>query len=77
MKREQLLTALRRWCRRNGGDFRIDTVAGKGSHIKVYLGARATIVKSGELSPVYVQIILKQLGRNLRDMRCVISIPLG
>ena len=56
MKREQLLSALRRWCRRNGRALRVDTVAGKGSHIKVYVGGKATIVKSGELSPVYVQL---------------------
>ena len=62
MMREQLLSALRRWCRRNGRTLRIDTIAGKGSHIKVYVGARATIVKSGELSPLYVQVVLKQLG---------------
>jgi hypothetical protein len=61
MKREQLLSALRRWCRRNGHSLRIDTVAGKGSHIKVHVNGRATIVKAGELSPIYVQLILKQL----------------
>lgn len=62
MKREQLLSALRRWCRRNGQALRIDTVAGKGSHIKVYVDGKATIVKDGDLSPIYVQLILKQLG---------------
>lgn len=62
MKRERLLSALRRWCRRNGHSLRIDTAAGKGSHIKVYVNGRATIVKDGELSPIYVQLILKQLG---------------
>jgi hypothetical protein len=40
----------------------VDTVAGKGSHVKVYVDGRATIVKSGELSPVYVGVVLKQLG---------------
>lgn len=62
MKREQLLSALRRWCRCNGRSLRIDTVAGKGSHIKVYVDGKATIVKDGELSPIYTQLILKQLG---------------
>jgi hypothetical protein len=62
MKRERLLSALRHWCRRNDRPFRIDTVAGKGSHIKVYVGHKATIVKAGELSPLYVQLILKQLS---------------
>jgi hypothetical protein len=62
VKREQLFSGLRRWCRKNGRPFRVDTVAGKGSHAKVYVGDRATIVKSGELSPVYVGVVLKQLG---------------
>ena len=62
MKRDQLFAALRRWCRKNGVDFTVDTVGGKGSHVKVRVGGKATIVKGGELSPVYVQVVLKQLG---------------
>lgn len=61
MRRDRLLSALRRWCRKNGRSFRLDTVGGKGSHIKIYVGNASTIIKDGELSPVYVQIILKQL----------------
>jgi hypothetical protein len=39
------------------------TIAGKGSHIKVYVGTtRWTVVKDGELSSVYVDIVVKQLG---------------
>jgi hypothetical protein len=62
VKREQFFSDLRRWCRKSGHSFRIDSVAGKGSHVKVYIGGKATIVKAGELSPVYVGIVLKQLG---------------
>ena len=62
MKREQLLSALRRWCRKNGRSFEVDVVGGKGSHIKVYIDRVGTIVKDGELSPLYVQLVLKQLG---------------
>ena len=62
MKRERLLSALRRWCRRNGHSLRIDTVAAQGISHKIYLDGRASIVKEGELSPIYVQLILKQLG---------------
>ncbi len=40
----------------------MDTVAGKGSHVKVYAGTASTIVKEGELSPIYVEVVLKQLG---------------
>ncbi len=62
MKRNRLIAALRVWCRKNGKSFRIDSVSGKGSHIKVYVGDDATIVKDGDLSPIYVQVVLKQLG---------------
>lgn len=62
MKREQLFSALRRWCRKNHRSFLVDTVAGKGSHVKVYVGDASTVVKSGDLSPIYVGLILKQLG---------------
>jgi hypothetical protein len=60
---EQFLSALRRWCRKNGiADFRVVAERGAGSHVKVYANGRETIVKDGELSPVYVQVVLKQLG---------------
>jgi len=62
MKREQLFSALRHWCRKNRIGFDVDTVGGKGSHVKVRIGDRATIVKAGDLSPVYVEVVLKQLG---------------
>ncbi len=61
VKREQLFSALRRWCRKNNRTFRVDTVAGKGSHVKVYVDTASTIVKSGDLTPVYVGLVLKQL----------------
>jgi hypothetical protein len=62
MRRERLLSELRRWCRKNGRTLRVDTVGGKGSHVKVYVDAASTIVKDGDLSPIYIEIILKQLG---------------
>jgi hypothetical protein len=63
MKREQLLSAIRKWCRKNDTDFAANTIAGKGSHVKVYVGTdRWTVVKSGELSSLYVDMVLKQLG---------------
>ncbi len=37
-------------------------VAERGSHITVKLGTRRTIVKSGELQPGYVRVVLRQLG---------------
>lgn len=61
MKRDQFLSDLRRWCRKQGKDFSVDMQSGKGSHIKLCVDGRKTIVKGGELSPVYIKLILKQL----------------
>ena len=63
MKRERLLSEIRRWCRKNDVAFRMSAVGGKGSHMRVYVGSdRVTTVKSGDLSPIYVGLVLKQLG---------------
>ena len=62
MKREQLLRILRREARDNGLEFRVDRAAGKGSHYRVYVGSRFTTVQSGELTPLVVKMIRKQLG---------------
>ena len=62
MKRELLLSAIRRWCRKNGVAVRVSVVGGKGTHMRVYVGSdRVTTVKSGDLSPIYVGLVLKQL----------------
>jgi hypothetical protein len=62
VKRDRFLSALRRYCRKSGIEFRVVTERGKGGHVKIYAGGRETIVKSGELSPVYIEVVLKQLG---------------
>jgi hypothetical protein len=70
MKREQLLAELRRWCRKNGVQFEIDAVSGKGSHMRVFVGTdKSTTIKSGELRRGYVDIVLKQLGIAKRDIK--------
>ena len=61
MKREQFLSRLRRYCRKKGLALRVDEERGKGSHTTVYVGERLTILKSGDLSPLEVRTILKQL----------------
>jgi hypothetical protein len=35
---------------------------GKGSHVRLTVNGRTTTIKSGELSPAYVALLLKQLG---------------
>ena len=62
MKRDRLISRLRRYARKNGLDFNVFESRGKGSHMTIMLGERRSIVKSGELKPGYVALILKQLG---------------
>jgi hypothetical protein len=62
MKREQFLKLLRREARDAGKQLRIDKVAGKGSHYRVYVGDRFTTVQSGELTPLMMRTIRRQLG---------------
>jgi hypothetical protein len=62
MKREQLLRELRKIARERNVDLTITTNRGKGSHIRVQLGDRMTIIMDGELTPLHVRTIKKQLG---------------
>jgi len=62
VKRDRFLSQLRRYCRKNRLTLRIDQNRGKGSHITDEVGSRRTIVKSGELRPGYIALLLKQLG---------------
>jgi len=62
MKREALLRELRMLARKNNIFFDIREAEGNGSHYRVYYGKYKTIIKSGELSPIYVKVIKKQLG---------------
>jgi len=62
VKRDRFLSQLRRYCRKSGLPLTIDVDHGKGSHMAVAVAGRRTIVKSGELKPGYVALLLKQLG---------------
>jgi len=62
MKREAFIRELRVIARKRGLTFRVEPDAGKGSHYIVFLGDKSTVIKSGELNPVYVKIVKKQLG---------------
>jgi len=61
MKREAFIRELRVVAKRNNVFFDVVPEAGKGSHYRVYYGKKSTIVKSGELSPLYVKLVKKQL----------------
>lgn len=62
MKREQLIKELRKLARKEGKAFEVFEDNGKGSHYRVTYDGRSTTIKSGEMTPLYVQIIKKQLG---------------
>ncbi|WP_375668690.1 MULTISPECIES: hypothetical protein [unclassified Bartonella] len=62
MKREALLRELRKEARKKGLHYSEAPDAGKGSHYLVTFGDKTTAIKSGELTPLYVKIIKKQLG---------------
>ncbi|MCH8999799.1 MAG: hypothetical protein IID48_16280, partial [Proteobacteria bacterium] len=40
----------------------VEESRGKGSHVTVEVEDRRTIVKGGELSPIYIKLVLRQLG---------------
>jgi len=62
MNRAAFLRDLNSYCRAHGLAYRFDAVHGKGGHGRVYVGAAFTTVKSGELSNIVKQALLKQLG---------------
>jgi hypothetical protein len=39
----------------------VEPARGKGSHARITVDGKTTTVKSGELTPAYVQLLLKQL----------------
>jgi hypothetical protein len=62
VKREALVRALRRYAARQNLPFRLDKAGGKGSHYRLRLGDAVTTLQSGELTPLLVNRICKQLG---------------
>jgi hypothetical protein len=62
MNREKFLRLLRQEAKALSREFRIEKSAGKGSHYRVYVGSRFSTVQSGELTPLMMRTIRKQLG---------------
>jgi hypothetical protein len=62
MKRDQVIRMLREEAKAHGWSLEIDMKSGKGSHYRIEVNGCKSIIKSGELSPLYVEIIRKQLG---------------
>lgn len=65
MKREQFIQELRQVAKdRNIDPPHIFEDKGKGSHYRVKFNGKMTTIKSGELTPLYVRLLKKQLGLN-------------
>ncbi len=61
MNRKKFLKLLRKEAREKNVPFAVKFNRGKGSHCTVYFGNKATTVKSGELTPMYIKKVKKQL----------------
>ena len=57
----------RRYARRTGQSFYLDTKRGKGSHVTIYIGDRDTTVKYGEIQPPMLFSMLRQLGIDRKE----------
>jgi hypothetical protein len=62
VKRDALVRALGRYAAKKNLPFELDKAGGKGSHYRLRLGDAVTTVQSGELTPLLVNRICKQLG---------------
>ena len=57
----------RRYARRTGQSFYLDTKRGKGSHVTIYIGDRDTVVKYGEIQPPMLFSMLRRLGIDRKE----------
>ena len=64
----EFVRRIRRHARRTRQEFQLDQAGGKGSHEKLYLGDRRTIVKHGEIPKPLPKSMLKQLGVTEEDL---------
>jgi len=62
MKRDALIREIRDIARKQGKPFDVFTGKGKGSHYRIIFDGRMSTIQSGELSPLMVRTIKKQLG---------------
>jgi len=70
MTGNDFLQKLRKTARRHGVRVAVDTKKGKGSHVTVYFGARATTLKDRrkELSRPLLRKMLADLGLSENDL---------
>ena len=67
MTSREFIRRAREYARRTGKAFRFDPTRGKGSHGRVYVGARFTTLQRGELRKGVLAAMLRQLGIDRRD----------
>jgi hypothetical protein len=67
MNRDGLIRALRRYANKRGLHFAVDRRKGNGSHYRVELGDKWTIVQH-ELNPLRIRLIARQLGIDPGDL---------
>lgn len=68
MRRDALIRALRKYARKQGLTLEVDEGSGKGSHYRARLDGAVTTIQSGELTPLHVERICKQLKVNPADL---------
>ena len=61
MKGKEFIDRAAAWARAHGQEWRVEPSRGKGGHKRLYVGARWTIVQSGELPNGTFRDMLKQL----------------
>jgi hypothetical protein len=67
VNREDLIRALRKYCRKNDIRFELDVKRGKGAHYLVTVGDRRTTLQSN-MSALIIRLALKQLGISPEDL---------
>ena len=67
MNGREFIRRVRRYARKTGQSFTIDSRRGRGSHEIVYLGNRRTVVKHSEIGPSLLASMLKDLEIDRRD----------
>ena len=67
MTSREFIRRARDYARNTGQSFRYDPAHGKGSHGRVYIVARFTTVRRGELSKGILAAMLRQLNIDRRE----------
>ena len=67
MNGTEFVRRARRYARKNRLYFNFDPTAGKGSHGKITVANRQTIVQHGEIAPATLASMFRQLGINRRE----------